>query len=137
MDALLEFLFNLLGELLLQIVGQILFELGIHAVGQVFEDRKFSNPWFAGIGNGILGVLAGFLSLLIFHHSLVKHETFRLANLIIMPIVAGSLMWLIGRWRTKREQKTISLESFWQGFIFAFGMALVRFIYIPNLELSN
>jgi len=129
MDALLEFLFNLLGELLLQIVGQILFELGIHAVGQVFEDRKCRNPWFAGIGNCILGVLAGFLSLLIFHHSLAKHETFRLANLIITPIAAGSLMWLIGYWRTKRDRKTISLESFWQGFIFALGMALVRFIY--------
>jgi hypothetical protein len=37
---------------------------------------------------------------------------------------------MVGSTLRKRDKKTIRIESFGYGFAFAFGMAVIRFLYI-------
>lgn len=128
-----EIIFELLFEVILQLFGEVLVELGWRAGGEVFEKRKFRNPWLAGLGSLLLGSLAGLISLLFLHHHFIKNEALRILNLLLTPLAAGLVMWLIGRWRIRHDKETIRLESFWQGFIFALGMGLVRYFFAAKL----
>ena len=83
----------------------------------------------AGIGYAIVGALVGAMSLLIFPTSLVGSGRFRGASLIVTPLLVGSTMWLLGRWRRQQDKPSTRLATFWYGFIFAFLMALVRFLW--------
>jgi hypothetical protein len=50
-------------------------------------------------------------------------------NLLITPTLVGLTMATIG-WLRRREGKLVTqLESFVYGFLFAFGMALIRFYF--------
>jgi hypothetical protein len=59
-----EFLFELFGELLLQALGQFLIEFGFHAIAEPF--RKTPNPWIAAVGFTLMGGLCGGVSLCAF-----------------------------------------------------------------------
>lgn len=50
-------------------------------------------------------------------------------SLLITPLLAGLSMSGIGVLRERKGKTIIRLDSFSFGFIFAFGMALVRFMY--------
>ena len=55
---------------------------------------------------------------------------FRLhVSLSIAPLLAGLVMSAIGSIRRGRGMPVIRLDSFAYGFIFAFGMALIRFLF--------
>ena len=75
-----EFLLELLGELLIQIVVECLVELGIHSIGEPL--RKPPNPWIAAIGYALFGAIVGGLSLLIVPHNLMP-EAWRIANIVL------------------------------------------------------
>jgi hypothetical protein len=69
-----ESLFELLlaiAELLLELAGEAILDFALRAIAQVFEDSEISSPVLASVGYGLLGVLTGGLSLLIFPHPLV------------------------------------------------------------------
>lgn len=59
----LEFLIEILGEFVLQAVGEALLELGFHSLAEPF--RKPPNPLLAALGYAIFGALAGGLSLML------------------------------------------------------------------------
>lgn len=122
-----EFLFEILAELLLQIVFEGLAELGVHGVKDTF--RKPRRPFFSTIGFLVWGLLAGGISLWPFPHSFVADKTLRLVNLAITPLLAGLLMLTIGRLRAKRGQELVGLDRFGYAFAFALAMALVRFFF--------
>jgi len=121
----LEFLFEILAELLLQVFLEVLVELGFHAVKEPF--RREPNPWLAALGYLLLGEIAGGLSLLAFSHHLVAAQALRVANLVVTPIAAGGLMSLLGSWRARRGQSVLRIDRFAYGYLFALGLALVRF----------
>ena len=121
----LEFLFEILGEFLLQAVVEFFVELGIHAGPKPF--RKPTNPWIAAIGYAIFGAVLGWLSLLVFPSHLVTSEALRIVNLILTPIAAGALMCAMGAWRAKRGQSVLRIDKFSYGYLFALALALVRF----------
>jgi membrane protease YdiL (CAAX protease family) len=50
-------------------------------------------------------------------------------GLLISPLLAGLVMSLIGSLRRRRGMSVIRLDSFGYGFIFAFGMGLIRFLF--------
>ena len=127
-----EFILEMLFELLLQAVGELLFELGWRASLEVFEQRRYRNPLLAGFGSLFFGLCAGALSLIFVPHHFITSDTLRMLNLLVTPLLVGLLMWTIGRWRIKRDKDTIRLESFWHGFIFALGMGLFRFFLAKN-----
>lgn len=120
----LEFLFEILAEIILQALGEALVEIGFHSLAEPF--RKPPNPWLAAIGYGLFGTILGGLSLLIFSTHFVS-EDWRIANLILTPIVVGILMSAMGYWRARRGQTVLRIDRFAFGYLFALTFALVRF----------
>jgi hypothetical protein len=47
--------------------------------------------------------------------------------MLVSPVIAGLVMSLIGSVLRKRDKNVVRIESFTYGFVFAFGMAAVRF----------
>lgn len=134
MEFIFEIIFQVLLEFVLQIVAEILIDLGLHSIGQVFRSRRDRNPAFAFTGYALLGVIVGFISLLIFPRQLIRSASLHGINLhgiglLISPLLAGLVMSAIGSVRRSRGMPVIRLDSFSYGFIFAFGMSSIRFLF--------
>ncbi len=121
----LEFLFEIVCEILLQAFLEALGELGLHSLAAPFQ--KPPNPWLAAIGYAIFGAVAGAISLWLFPTSFVHGETMRMINLVVTPIVVGLLMCVIGAWRARRGQVVLRIDRFTYGYLFALSLALIRF----------
>ncbi|HEY0075143.1 MAG TPA: hypothetical protein VGB77_13680 [Abditibacteriaceae bacterium] len=124
-----EFIFQILLELFLQITVEILFHLGWSSVAEALDRKPTRNPALAFIGYALLGFAAGGLSLLLFPELFVHHPALRIANLILTPVLAGWLMSAVGDWRERKGLSVIRLDSFAYGFIFAFGVAIIRYLF--------
>ncbi|MEO6743444.1 MAG: hypothetical protein ABIS28_22235 [Caldimonas sp.] len=120
----LELLFEVFGEFLLQAIGEVLFEIGLHSLAQPFRKRR--NPWVAAIGYAFLGAVAGGLSLLVFQGNFAS-QSWRIANLIITPIAVGGIMALVGAVRSSRGQELFRIDRFAYGYLFALSLALIRY----------
>ncbi|MGB2590254.1 MAG: hypothetical protein WBG02_16195 [Candidatus Acidiferrum sp.] len=132
-----EFLFELLLvltelflEIFLEVAATALFDLALRAIAKVFETLRFANPVVASIGYAILGTLAGGLSLFVFPHPLVHPSRLHGINLLVSPIGTGFVMSLFGSQLRRQGAKVTRIESFGYGFAFAFGMALIRFLFV-------
>lgn len=121
----LEFVFQVVGEFLLQILFEALAELGLHSIAEPF--RRPPNPWLAALGYAIFGAAAGGLSLLLLPSHLVSGEALRLVNLVVTPVAVGLLMCIFGSWRSRRGQAVLRIDRFSYGYLFALSLALVRF----------
>ncbi|MCW7540955.1 hypothetical protein OOT46_24340 [Aquabacterium sp. A7-Y] len=122
-----EFLFEVVGEFLLQCLFEALAELGLHSLTEPF--RKPPNPWLAALGYTIFGTAAGGLSLLVFPSHFVHGEAMRIANLVITPFAVGGLMSALGAWRARRGHAVLRIDRFAYGYLFALTLALVRFSF--------
>jgi hypothetical protein len=125
MEIIFEVLFSFVGEFLLQVFAEALAELGLHSVREAF--RKPPNPWLAAIGYALFGAIAGGISLWILPTLLVHSHSMQLMNVVLTPIAAGLAMMAMGAWRRRRDQELIRIDKFAYGYLFALGMALVRF----------
>jgi hypothetical protein len=121
----LEILFELFGELILQLFGEILLELGLHTLAEPF--RREPNVWLASIAYAAFGAAAGGLSLLFFSHYFTPAGLLRTANLFLTPVAVGLCMAGMGAWRARRNEPVFLLNKFLYGFIFAAGIATIRF----------
>ena len=122
----LEFLFEILGEFLLQAVGEALLEISLHTLAAPF--KRTPNPWLAALGYLLFGAALGGLSLLLFPHYLVAGP-WRLANLFLTPFAVGGLMVAMGHWRARRGDEVLRVNRFVYGFLFAAALALVRYVF--------
>ena len=134
-----DFLLQVFGEALVQLVFRILAEtlgFGKNAAlhpAQVHPTQ--TNPIAATIGYGLAGGLTGGLTLLVFPDAFVSAPTLRVINLFFGPVLVGLLMMMVGKRQpqieppTKRRQDAIEVYRFTCGFVFAFAIALVRFIW--------
>ncbi|MCX6875107.1 MAG: hypothetical protein NTW21_15045 [Verrucomicrobia bacterium] len=122
-----EVLFEFLAEVVLQVIVEALFELGLQSLSAPF--RRKPSPWLATLGYTILGAVAGGLSLWVFPTRFIAAPAGRLANLVLTPLAAGAVMAALGAWRRRRDQDLIRLDRFAFGFLFALAMTLVRFAY--------
>jgi hypothetical protein len=120
-----EPLFEMLAELVLQIVFELLAEFGARTVSAMLERRP--HPWLAGIGYVVFGAIAGAISLWPFPESFLKTTTTRVLNLLLTPVVAGLAMSALGRWRRGKDQALVRIDRFAWGYVFALAMAAVRF----------
>lgn len=127
MEFVLEVLLQFLGEIVVQALFELAVELGFHSLADTF--RRPRNPVLSTIGFGLWGLVAGAISLWIFPRSHIHNPLFRELNLIVTPAVVGLLMTLIGRIRLRIGQSVLRIDRFGYAFVFAFSMALVRFIW--------
>ena len=93
--------------------------LGLRTARMVFRSRH----------SAVAVMIAGGLSLWIFPTSPIHEPLFRQINLIVTPVALGLVMMLIGKIRLKKGQDLVRLDQFGYAFVFAFAMALVRFIW--------
>lgn len=129
MEIIAELFLQLILEFLVSVVGELAIELGLRSFGEPFVNREARNPVLAGIGYCLLGLILGGLSLLIFPDPFVRSERFHGINLLITPVLAGFAMSALGHLRKRQGKTLLRLDSFIYGFLFAFMMALVRFVY--------
>jgi hypothetical protein len=129
MEIIAELILAFILEILLPLIGELFIEVGARSLGEPFVRREKRNPILAGIGYCLLGLIFGGLSLLIFPDSFIRSERFHGINLIITPVVSGLAMSGLGWLRRRQDQPVLRLDSFLYGFLFAFMMALVRFVY--------
>jgi len=121
----LELLFEFFGEFILQVLGEALVELGLHSVAEPF--RRTPNVWLACIGYALFGAAAGGLTLLVFPHHFTPAGALRVFNLFATPVAVGACMAGMGAWRKQRQDSLFLINRFLYGFIFAAGLAAVRF----------
>jgi hypothetical protein len=122
-EVILQFLF----ELVLQFVVEMLFELGLHALAEPFQRKP--NPLVAALGYVLIGCVLGALTLLVFPTYMVRIPILRWVNLVLTPVLVGIAMVLVGMWRQQHDQLVLRINRFSYGFLFAFSVALVRFVW--------
>jgi hypothetical protein len=122
------FILQFLFEMVLQIVGEALFELGIRGVREAFK-RPPPSPALAAVGYVILGAIAGAISLWLFPNLFIAPAWARWVNLLLTPVAAGAAMAGLGRLRRRKGQDLVRLDTFAYGFLFALAMAAVRFVW--------
>lgn len=125
----LVFLLQVLAELALQAVIEALAELGFHGLRARLGARPPPHPVIAALGHLVLGTAGGGLSLLVFPDSFIGHPILRIANLVVTPVCLGVIMGVIGAWRRRHGQELIRLDQFAYAYLFALGLAGVRFIW--------
>jgi hypothetical protein len=80
-------------------------------------------------GHFLTGGIAGALSLLLYANRVTRDALFPGISLILSPLGTGlAMQWLGDRWREDTQRPV--LFTFRGGATFAFGMALVRFLYM-------
>jgi hypothetical protein len=128
-EFLLEMLLELVGEFFLELVMAAVLDLVLRAIVKVFETFRFANPVLALASYVLLGALSGGLSLLVFPHPLVHPSRLHGINLLVSPTATGLAMSLIGSMLSRRGKSVTRIESFGYGFAFAFGIALIRYLF--------
>lgn len=123
----LEFLFELIAEFVLQLFGELLAELGLRSLAEPF--RKEPSPWFAAVGYTVFGAVAGGLSLLVFRTHFIAPGPLRFVNLMVTPIAVGLCMSALGTWRERRGQRRLRIDRFLYGYVFALALGAVRYHY--------
>jgi len=129
MEFLFELLFEIFGEFFLQIVFEVLASAGLHFVRNTDQGQTSNGSLKLVFGYALMGAMAGGLSLLVFSGAFVHSHTAKVANLIITPLLSGAAMAGIGLWRQRRGQVVVGLDRFFYGFVFAFAMAGIRFLW--------
>ena len=120
---------QILGELLLQVVLEVLAELGLRSVREPFRRPEPIHPFMAAVGYALFGAIAGGASLWLFPNLFIGTRSLRLMNLVVTPVAAGLMMSAIGAWRRRRDETLIRIDRFGYGFLFALSMAAVRFAW--------
>lgn len=124
MEVLIELILQFVGELLLQVVFQVLAEVGLRGF-RVVASRQ-ANPWVAAVFYVLLGCGVGWISVQLQPSLLLQSRQAQWANLLVTPVLAGLAMVALGAWRRRREQALIRLDGFAYGYLFALSMAVIR-----------
>lgn len=127
MELLLNIIFELFIEFILQIVGEVFVDVALQRFSGAWAHKNFAATRAVLMYFG-LGVITGWLSIMIFPHSFIRSSRLHGISLLITPLLAGFTMACVGWIRRRQGKLVIQLDSFAYGFLFAFGMALVRFL---------
>ncbi|WP_343526390.1 hypothetical protein [Sphingomonas sp.] len=127
MEFLFEIMLQFVGEILLQVLFEFVVKLGLQGLGAPFSSPK--STLFKTFGYILWGAAAGGISLLIIPSPIIENNGLRIANLIITPIAAGSIMWLLARKKVRKGAPLVALDRFGYAFYFALAMSSVRFIW--------
>lgn len=121
----LELLFEVFGEFVLQVVVEALLQGSMHTLAAPF--KKQSSPWLAGIGYLVLGAIAGGISVWVLPNYLMPNPHWRVLNAACTPIAAGLCIAALGAWRARRGQTVLRIDKFAYGYLFALAFGLMRF----------
>lgn len=127
--GLLSAVLELICEILLQAIFEACIAFVIRLLDKAFSRSSPANPLMAFVGYFALGLTAGATSLLFFAHPIFHGSRFHGISLAVAPLATGLVMSQIGAFIRKRGRPSLRIESFTYGFAFAFGMAVIRFVF--------
>lgn len=90
--------------------------------------RAARNAWLAAAGYALLGAVAGWLSCLLFPKLYLTSTTSRWVNVLVTPIVAGTVMATFGHRLGMRHRPIARRRRFTNAYAFALVMAIVRMV---------
>lgn len=129
MEELIGFILELFFEVFLELVAAAIGDLLSRSTAEAIEFPDIANPTLAAAGYLILGAFSGGISVFLFPHAFFPRARYHGVSLIIGPSITGSFMAMIGRFFRSRGRGATRIETFAYGFVFAFGMAAVRFLF--------
>jgi hypothetical protein len=88
------------------------------------------HPVIAGIGIAMWGALAGAVVSLAWPARILPPVVVRGASLVLSPLISGAVMHQYGQCRDRQRESRSHLATFWGGALFAFSMAVVRFMWL-------
>jgi hypothetical protein len=121
--------FELITELILQVVVESLFEVTSHGFSKRSWVLKTANAFLALLIYFGLGAISGLIVTVFVPNRLIHNTHLRGISLLIVPSLAALTMVGIGRLRRWQGKPLVHLDSFAYAFVFAFGMALARFLF--------
>jgi hypothetical protein len=125
--ALLSAAAELLFEVFFQIVLEAIVAFIVRSIRNVLKESTAINPILAAIGYLLLGIAFGVASLLLFPHPIIHPSKFHGISLLVSPVITGLVMSQMGIVLRRKGKQTVRIESFGYGFMFAFGVAIIRF----------
>jgi len=128
--GLLSAIFEILAEVFIQVIFEAIISLISRSIRNLVEESETVSPILAAVGYLLLGFMCGGVSVFVFPHPLIHPSKIHGISLLISPILTGLVMAQMGLLRQRKNQKAVRIESFWYGFTFAFGIALVRFLFV-------
>lgn len=129
-EVIVEGLFSLIGEIVLQVAAELVFNLGIETVAHTVKRKKRANPFMAGFGFIVLGSIAGFFVSWLLPERIIPRVNLHGLSIPLAAAGTGAVMKYYGRWQTARGKATTYLATFWGGGLFAFSMALARWLLV-------
>jgi len=129
-EVIVEIIFGFIGELLLEIVVEVLVEFGFHNTAGRLSD-SFRSRTFVGLAYTVFGVILGALSLLVFPKISFDIALIPALYFIVSPIIAGlsltTVSWLIDR--GIENSRWFKWDKFIFGVVFALGYSLSRVVF--------
>jgi len=127
-----EIIFELFGELILQVVFTVIGEIFSALFGSGVANISGWRP--PGLVKALLYFAAGcglaWLSLLVMPHAYAHSVDVRLAVMVGSPLACGLIMGFYTAWRSKnRYAGPFSFEGFFYGVLFAAPMTVGRYLY--------
>jgi hypothetical protein len=123
-----DLLFEFIVEVLFEILGEALLELGFGAFKAY--DRANRNPLLASVGYLLLGGALGAGATWLLPYRIVQPGPFPRLSLVLAPLVSGLAMHVFGKYRRANGHVTTNLATFFGGAAFALGASLVRFAWL-------
>ena len=125
-----EIIFELLAQLVLEILVQGAFEVGGRGIIAIFRrDSAKTNPYLVICGYILMGAIAVGISIWLIPMHLLASSVMQILNLAITPIALGFIFELLGRWKTNHDKPRYSVDRFSYGFTFALTMGLIRYFF--------
>jgi hypothetical protein len=126
-DFLLELFAELIAAAVFDFASRAFLGLFTGLTGAVRPNRVVTSLIYA-----LLGGLAGVFSLLVLPHPLIHRADpgrFHGISLLVSPVVVGLVLSSVGNAIRRWNKKVVPVETFGYGFVFALGMALIRFFF--------
>ena len=127
-----EIIFELFGELILQVLGTVLGEIfsAMFGTGVSKASGWKPGPWTKAFLYFVAGCCLAGVSLGVFPHAYARSIDVRLAVMVGSPLACGLIMGFYTAWRSKnRYAGPFSFEGFFYGVLFAAPMTVGRYLY--------
>jgi hypothetical protein len=128
-----EILLEVLLEGLLQVIVEVILELTWHGLLGKLSERR-AHPILAFVVVFLLGAAIGLAFVAVAPNRVLPFGRIPGASLVLSPLLAGVIMEYFGRWRRARGGSPSLISTFWGGALFAFGLALTRFLLVPAMN---
>lgn len=127
MEIIFEFLFWMIFEFALQIVGELILEAMSRPANKLLRSKP--SGLFLTIAYLSFGALAGYISVLLLPVGLIETPEIRIAYLMFSPVLLASALFLLRHMMDLSPTISDGLY-FWITYLFALAFSAVRYVMV-------